>query len=65
MAKYYKFFEYAYLVIAIVFIVETVLNWSTEPQKAYIFLAFSALAVFMYFFRKKFRKKFENHNQQK
>ena len=65
MAKYYKFFEYAYLVIAIVFIVETVLNWNTEPQKAYIFLAFSALAVFMYFFRKKFRKKFENHNQQK
>ncbi|NOQ91434.1 MAG: hypothetical protein GQ552_01800 [Flavobacteriaceae bacterium] len=65
MAKYYKFFEYAYLVIAIVFIVETVLNWNTEPQKAYIFLAFSALAVFMYFFRKKFRKKFENHNQEK
>ncbi|MCK4561510.1 MAG: hypothetical protein KAT78_01260 [Flavobacteriaceae bacterium] len=63
MAKYYKFFEYAYLVIAIVFIVETVLNWNTEPQKAYIFLAFSALAIFMYFFRKKFRKKFENHNQ--
>jgi len=65
MAKYYKFFEYAYLVIAIVFIVETVLNWNTEPQKAYIFLAFSAVAIFMYFFRKKFRKKFENHNQQK
>ncbi len=65
MAKYYKFFEYAYLVIAIVFIIETALNWNTEPQKAYIFLAFSALAIFMYFFRKKFRKKFENHNQQK
>jgi len=48
MAKYFKFFEYAYLVIAIVFIVETILKWNSEPQKAYIFLAFSALAIFMY-----------------
>jgi len=65
MAKYYKFFEYAYLVIAIVFLIETVLNWNTEPQKSYIYLAFSVVAVFMYFFRKKFRKKFENHNHKK
>ncbi len=65
MAKYFKFFEYAYLVIAIVFIVETILKWNSEPQKAYIFLAFSALAIFMYFFRKKYRKKFENSEDKK
>lgn len=65
MAKYYKFFEYAYLVIAIFFMVETVLNWNSEPQSAYIYLAFSVAAIFMYFFRKKFRKKFENHNNKK
>jgi positive regulator of sigma E activity len=63
MVKYFKFFEYAYLIIAIIFIVETVLNWSLNRQKAYIYLAFSALAVFMYFFRKKHRKKFEDHKQ--
>ncbi len=65
MAKYFKFFEYAYLVIAIVFIVETILKWNSERQKAYIFLAFSALAIFMYFFRKKYRKKFENSEDKK
>jgi len=65
MVKYYKFFEIAYLVIAIVFLVETILNWNGERQKAYIFLAFSALAVFMYFFRKKFRKKFEEGGNKK
>lgn len=63
MAKYFKFFEIAYLVIAIVFIVETVLRWNSEPNKAYIFLAFAVLAVFMYFFRKKYRKKFEKHEK--
>lgn len=60
MVKYYKIFEYAYLLIAVVLIIETFLNWKTNPQKSYIFLAFAALAVFMYFFRKKFRKKIEN-----
>ena len=63
MAKYFKFFEIAYLIIAIVFIIETVLRWNTEPNKAYIFLAFALLAIFMYFFRKKFRKKFEKHER--
>lgn len=63
MVKYFKFFEVAYLVIAIVFIVETVLNWSENRQKAYIYLAFSALAVFMYFFRKKYRKKYEDQKR--
>ena len=63
MVKYFKFFEFAYLVIAIIFIVETVLNWNENRQKAYIYLAFSALAVFMYFFRKKYRKKYEDQER--
>lgn len=63
MAKYFKFFEIAYLIIAIVFIVETVLRWNSDRNKAYIFMAFAVMAVFMYFFRKKYRKKFENHEK--
>lgn len=60
MAKYFKFFEIAYLVIAIIFIVETFLKWNSDRNKAYLFLAFGVMAIFMYFFRKKYRKKFEN-----
>ncbi len=63
MAKYFKLFEIAYLIIAIVFIVESVLRWNSEPNKAYIFLAFAVLAVFMYFFRKKYRKRFQKHER--
>ena len=63
MTKYFKFFEIAYLIIAIVFIVETFLNWNADRNKAYIFLFFAILAIFMYFFRKKYRKKFENHRK--
>jgi len=65
MTKYFKFFEIAYLIIAIVFAVETVLRWNSDRPKAYIFLIFSVLAVFMYFFRKKYRKRFENQDKKK
>jgi len=63
MAKYFKFFEIAYIVIAVLFTVESILRWNSEPNKAYIFLAFAVLAVFMYFFRKKYRKRFQKHER--
>jgi len=63
MTKFWKFFEYGYLIVAIVFMVEGILRWNTEREKAYLFLAFSAVAIFMYFFKKRFRKKFEARNE--
>lgn len=63
MQKVWKIFEYGYLIIAIVFIVETVLNWNENREKAYLLLGFSIVAVFMYFFRKRFRKKIEKRDK--
>ncbi|MCF6346836.1 MAG: hypothetical protein L3J20_00870 [Flavobacteriaceae bacterium] len=63
MTKAFKFFEYAYLIIAIIFIVEGILRWNTNREKAYLFLGFSILAIFMYFFKKRFRKKTEARNK--
>lgn len=64
MNKAWKIFEYGYLLVAIVFIVETVLNWNTDRSKAYLMLLFSVLAVIMYFFKKRFRNRIENKNKQ-
>ncbi|UMB60271.1 hypothetical protein MHL31_14450 [Lutibacter sp. A80] len=64
MSKLWKIFEYGYLVIAVVFGVETVLNWNTDREKAYLLLLFSIIAVFMYFFRKRFRSRIENRKKQ-
>lgn len=61
MNRISKIFEFGYLVVAIVFLVETFLNWNEDRNKAYMMLLFSALAVFMYFFRKRFRKKMDNN----
>lgn len=64
MSKMWKIFEYGYLIIAVVFIVETVLNWNLERERAYLFLLFAVLAIFMYFFRKRFRSRLEKRNKQ-
>lgn len=59
MNKIWKFFEYGYLIIAIVFFVETILKWNDDRERAYLLLVFAVLALFMYFFRRKFRIKRE------
>jgi len=64
MSKLWKIFEYAYLIVAVIFIVETVLKWNTDREKAYMSLLFAAIAVFMYFFRKRFRSRIEKRNKQ-
>ncbi|MBP8792499.1 MAG: hypothetical protein KBE41_00185 [Lutibacter sp.] len=62
MNKLWKIFEYGYLVIAVVFFVETVLKWNVDRERAYLLLLFGVVSVFMYFFKKRFRTKIENRN---
>ncbi len=57
-----KIFEFGYLIVAVIFLVETFLNWNEKRESAYMMLLFAVLAIFMYFFRKRFRKKMENKN---
>lgn len=61
--KIYRLFEYFYLIIAIFFTYEAINNWSENRTRAYLFLFFVAMAIFMFFFRRKFRKKMEERNE--
>jgi hypothetical protein len=63
MQNIWKIFEYGYLIIAVVFSVETVLKWNEDRERAYLLAGFSVLAVFMYFFRRRFRQRRENPNK--
>ncbi len=63
MNKIGKIFEIGYLVVAIVFIYEAISEWSAEGSKSYTFLILAALAVFMFFFRRKMRIKRENYTK--
>lgn len=59
-----KFFQYAYLVIAALFLYEAVISWNTDRNRSYMSLFFVVLALFLFFFRRKFRKRFEDRNKQ-
>ncbi|MDH7911582.1 hypothetical protein [Winogradskyella sp. SYSU M77433] len=61
--KLLKFFQYAYLIFAVIFLWDAIQNWSEDRNRTYTSLFLAALSVFMYFFRKRFRKKIEERNK--
>jgi uncharacterized membrane protein len=62
--KILNFFQYAYIIFAVMFIYKAVSVWSEDSRTAYLMLFFAAMAIFMFFFRKRFRKKIEDSNKQ-
>ena len=61
--KLLQFFQYIYLFFAVIFVYDGFANLGEDGNRAIISFVFAALALFMFFFRKKFRKKFDNRNQ--
>ncbi|MCF7567597.1 hypothetical protein L3X37_04360 [Sabulilitoribacter arenilitoris] len=63
--KYSKFFQYAYLVFGILFLYDALSKYINNGEIAYASILLVALAIFMFFFRRKFTKKFEDRNNSK
>jgi len=57
-----KILEIGYLIIAIVFFINAITTYQTDTTKAAIFAGFAVMATFMFFFKRRVRKKkwFEN-----
>lgn len=62
-SKLYRFFEYAYLIIAAFFAYEAINTWNEDRTRAYLFIFFVAVAIFMFFFKRNFRKRIEEKNK--
>ncbi|MBF8148565.1 hypothetical protein ITJ86_01570 [Winogradskyella sp. F6397] len=60
--KLTRIFQYAYLVFAALFLYDVVMTWIDEQVVAYISLGLAALAIFMFFFKKRFNNKLEDRN---
>jgi len=63
-SKIYQLFEYAYIGMAIFSVYLVITNWETDRGQAYLFAFFGVLAVFMYFFKRRFRKNIEKRNRE-
>ncbi|WP_310557198.1 hypothetical protein [Flavobacterium sp.] len=60
-----KYTQYVYLVVGIFFAYDGITKLKTETNAAYLSFFLGAMAIAMFFFRRKFAKKFENQNNNK
>lgn len=58
----FKIFEYAYLVMFILSVFMIISSWETDRSKANLFMIFAVVSMFMFLFRRKFRKKMEKRD---
>jgi len=65
MNKLWKYLQYGYLVVAIIFFIEAIVRWNSEREEAYIMFGFSIFITLVFFFKRHFRRKVLNRNQQK
>ena len=62
MNKIWKLFQYGYLIIAIICLVEGVLKFNSDRNTAILLLIFAVFITLVFFFKRHFRKKVENRN---
>lgn len=62
--KIYKIFEYAYLVMFFLSVFAVITSWNTDKDRAYLFMFFGVVAIFMYFFKRNFRKRLEKRQKE-
>ncbi|MAD96872.1 MAG: hypothetical protein CMB99_06035 [Flavobacteriaceae bacterium] len=63
MFKAWKLFQYGYLIIAIICMVEGILKLKDDPSKGYLLIGFSIFITLVFLFKRFFRKKIEKRNQ--
>jgi len=61
--KLYIIIEYAYIAFAIFSIYLVISNWDIDRNQSYLFLGFTVLFVFLFFFKRNFRKRLEQRNK--
>ncbi len=63
MFKAWKIFQYGYLIIAIICLVEGIFKLKDDPNRAYLLIGFSIFITLVFLFKRFFRKKVEKRNQ--
>lgn len=64
MNTLWKYLQYGYLIIAIIFLVEAILGWNEDRGKSYLMLGFAVFITLVFFFKRYFRKKVQSRNNQ-
>lgn len=61
--NYMKYTQYAYLVAGVILLIDGVMKLNAADKNAYLIMAMGVVAIGLFFFRRKFAKKFEDRNK--
>lgn len=61
--QYLKYTPYLYLILGAAFIFDGITKWNDTTATPKISLFIGGLAIFMFFFRRRFAKKLEDRNK--
>jgi uncharacterized membrane protein len=61
---YLKYTPYIYLIFALYFVYEAIVKWNDPDATPWLSAMIAALAIFMFFFRRKYAKKMQDRNSQ-
>lgn len=64
MNTLWKYLQYGYLVVAIIFLVEGILKINSDIQQALIMVGFAIFITLIFLFKRRFRRKIEARNKQ-
>ena len=60
--NYLKFTQFAYLIAGIIFAIDAFRKFQENDQNYVISVVFAVIGIFMFFFRRKFAKKYSQQN---
>lgn len=63
MIKILRYTEFLYLAVAGFSLYRIYTDWNVDRQNAYLFVFFAIVSIAMFFFRRNYRKKFEQRQQ--
>ncbi len=63
--KYLKYTPYVYLVLGIYLIIDSVIKWNNTTENSGLTIIFAVLAFFLFFFRRRYAKRFEERSNTK
>nr|WP_294925516.1 hypothetical protein [uncultured Flavobacterium sp.] len=59
--NYLKYTQYVYLLIAVAFIYDGITKLNDSNETPWLSFLIAGVSIFMFFFRRKFSKKFDDH----
>ncbi|UWX54567.1 hypothetical protein NYZ99_17015 [Maribacter litopenaei] len=63
MIKILRYTEYLYIIVAVFSIYRIFTDWNSDRSMAYLFIFFAVVSIGMFFFRRNYRKKFEQRSK--